>query len=155
MAQIRDGSSEEEVLYEGQEKKESKPQGQEVELGLDEITRGGSQKNYLNISQGKEVVMTVEKVRKVKENKKYALSNSSDEEGDPYKIEVVDPDGDVLSVNVWQLWGKIKQAYREAKENQLLNSPEGLNLKISHPGRGKYEVYWSVGNSNWKEIKDK
>lgn len=159
MAKIKDEdeSSDEEVLLGGDEnEKKQNRTGQSTELDLDEITAGGStQKNYIDMSQGKQAILTINKVNQVKSSKKYGLSSSEDDDGDPYKIEIVDTDGDVLSVNVWKLWGKIKQSYREALNQGLLNSPEGLTLKIGHPDRGEYEVAWSVDGSNWKEIADK
>jgi len=156
MAKIKEESSDEEVLMGGEnETQKQNKKARSVELGLDELTNVGSQKNYIDMSQGQSAILTIHKVNKVKSDEQYALSNSEDEDGDPYKIEIVDTDGDVLSVNVWQLWGKIKQAYREAVENNLLNSPKGLELKISHPDRGKYEVQWKAGDSNWRKIQDK
>lgn len=101
--------------------------------------------SYLKFPVGEQVELTVDKVEKVKDDR-FHLSNSNDEDGDPYKIEIKGEDGNLLSITAWLLWGKIKQAFRQA------GKLKGVKLLLEHPKPRTYTVAYEKESGEVKEI---
>jgi len=122
---------EEEVLSEGEEEK---PQdtGQALkkreEMNMDDL-----EGKFLDLKIGTTVELVTQKLEKV-EDDKYHLSNSQNADGKPYKVEVTDQDGQVLSVTAWDLWNKMRVAFKD------LNALAPVTLRIKHPAHSAYEV---------------
>lgn len=139
----KDSEDEDDTLYEG---KDTSSSDSREKVTMDEIFTG----EYIDFGVGKAVELEIDEIEKVKDEE-YHFSNLD------YKIEIIDADGDRLSVTAHKLWGMIKQAIRNASDSLGIESPEGLKLKLRHNnGRGNYEVYWYNPNlEGFEEVQDR
>jgi hypothetical protein len=112
-------------------------------LDLDDIT--GS--DMVTVDKGEKIEMVVAEVRK-NYSGKYELSEVD------YNIHIVDTEGDVFPINAWVLWNKVRAAFREAQEQDLIEDPSGLALRIKRGDEdGDYEVFWKTPElEDWQQI---
>jgi hypothetical protein len=114
--------------------------GSRTPLTFDDIGIG----KFIKLSIGNTVELVVSRIEKV-QDEKYCLTNSKDTEGKTYKIEVIDIDNQILSITSWSLWNRVSFAIKDA------GIIENLQLKISHPKHGEYEVYY-MKDGEYKKV---
>ena len=93
----------------------------------------GAGNKYIDFKIGQTVEMVTKKLEKV-EDDKYCLTNSQNADGKPYKIEITDQDDQILSVTAWDLWNKIRVAFKD------LNTLTPVTLRLIHQAHSSYEV---------------
>lgn len=108
----------------------------------------GAGNRYIEFKMKSVVEMITAKIEKV-EDDKYCLSNSKNADGKSYKIEITDQDGQILSVTAWDLWNKLKIAFKD------LNALAPVTLKLSHTGHSTYEVEYMKEGKMVKVVPEK
>ena len=107
------------------------PKKREEMVGVGDLDGAG--KTYIDFKVGQTVELITKKLEKV-EDDKYCLSNSQNADGKAYKVEITDQDDQILSITAWDLWNKIRFAFKD------LNALAPVTLKLMHPAHSSYEV---------------
>ena len=117
------------------------PNKREEMTNMDDL---GGNNRYLDLKIGTTIELITAKIEKVQDDK-YCLSNSQNADGKAYKVEITDLDGQILSVTAWDLWNKIRFAFKD------LNILTPVTLKVMHPAHSAYEVEY-MKDGNWVKV---
>ena len=104
----------------------------------------GAGNKYIDFKIGQTVEMVTKKLEKV-EDDKYCLSNSQNADGKSYKIEITDQDDQILSITAWDLWNKIRFAFKD------LNALAPVTLRLIHQSHSAYEVDY-MKDGKWVRV---